>query len=273
MSGELGRRLGTNLIQEPRELGTDLIGWTPASLSSLVAWWDPFAAYITLNGSDVSGWVTRAHNGSGPYNLVQATAGKQPLYSTSDSNLNNLPSVIFTAANVDQLTVDALAATGVFDEPNAHTIAIVARRAAAGVLHHFFGAGDNASGSFRYELSYDASDDYALYHSTAAGGAESLPTTRADGVGRYAIIHSMSGGGTNYTVRVNGTQIASATYVAAKHPSGLDWAAFGNRRFFGVAAGNSGWDGSIAHIVVCSTQLSGGDLTSLETWMRSQANA
>ena len=62
----------------------------PPSTDGLVMYLDAAAPYITLNGSNVSGWANR-HGGTGDYS--QGTASAQPLYSASDANFNGRPSV------------------------------------------------------------------------------------------------------------------------------------------------------------------------------------
>jgi len=52
--------------------------WSPDDESSLVAWYQN-AVGISLNGSDVSGWVDSAP--AGLYDMGQATATEQPAYS------------------------------------------------------------------------------------------------------------------------------------------------------------------------------------------------
>jgi len=54
------------------------------------AWYDADSTYITLNGSDVSQWDDKSGN---DIHMSQSTTSAQPPYSSSNSSLNNLPSV------------------------------------------------------------------------------------------------------------------------------------------------------------------------------------
>jgi hypothetical protein len=57
---------------------TKILGaWSPEQEASLVAWYQ-YQTGITLNGSDVSEWADY----TGAYNMVQATAARQPAYSS-----------------------------------------------------------------------------------------------------------------------------------------------------------------------------------------------
>ena len=57
---------------------TKILGaWSPEQEASLVAWYQ-YQTGITLNGSDVSEWADY----TGVYDMVQATATKQPAYSS-----------------------------------------------------------------------------------------------------------------------------------------------------------------------------------------------
>jgi len=69
----LAQRLGLS-INSTRPLGK----WSPDDEPKLVAWYQN-AVGISLNGSDVSGWVDSAP--AGLYDMVQATATEQPAYS------------------------------------------------------------------------------------------------------------------------------------------------------------------------------------------------
>ncbi len=69
--------------------------WTdifdPADISDLFAWYDAGKG-ITLNGSDVSQWDDQSGNGN---DAVQATATRQPLFESSNSDFNDKPAVFF----------------------------------------------------------------------------------------------------------------------------------------------------------------------------------
>ena len=55
-------------------------GWQPSDETGLEAWYK-YQTGITLNGSDVSAW---ADSSSNSFDMVQATASKQPAYNSGD---------------------------------------------------------------------------------------------------------------------------------------------------------------------------------------------
>ena len=84
--------------------------WSPDDETSLVAWYQN-AVGITLNGSDVSAWADSAP--AGLYDMVQATATKQPAYQ-SDGTLT------FVSADENNLQT-----TGQIELPGNFTIGII----------------------------------------------------------------------------------------------------------------------------------------------------
>ena len=67
--------LGNSLVNSL--VNSSVSSWAPSDESSLVAWYQ-YQTGITLNGSNVSEWADYTGN----YNMVQATAAKQPAYSS-----------------------------------------------------------------------------------------------------------------------------------------------------------------------------------------------
>lgn len=280
MSGELGTRLGTNLIQEPRELGTDLIGWSPAKLSSLVAWWDPSPAYITLNGADVSAWTTRAYGSAyGSLTVSQGTAGKQPLYVSSSTNLNNQPAVRFTAANSDVLLVQGAAVTTWADlwltnnGANPYTIYVGFYRAIAGANQGLVTCGHSTTAGSRHEWWMNSVDDLSWYRQHPVNGAETVAPADTISVGKWYAGLAADGVGTNAKLYRNATQTYSAAYTLNRTPGvgGVDVIAIGASIFAGVYPNAANFfDGDLGHIVICDQQLSGADLTNLQNFFASQ---
>ena len=67
---------------------------SPIEIQKLISWFKADKG-IALNGANVSQWDDPINQ----HNLIQATAADQPLYSSSDSDFNNKPSVTFDGGN------------------------------------------------------------------------------------------------------------------------------------------------------------------------------
>jgi len=96
-----------------------LVGWTPASITTAL-WLDADdATTITLNDTTVSQWNDKSGNGR---NFSQATAGNQPVYSTSALNGKNVINFVST----DSLTRAAIP----FNDLGNNSLYIVGNRTA-----------------------------------------------------------------------------------------------------------------------------------------------
>lgn len=129
-----------------------------------VGWWRADLG-ITLNGGDVSAWADQSGNGS---HLLQANPALQPLYTASDANFNNQPSLTFTAANGDYM--DCL--TGGSSGNPQHSVFAVIR---TGTLAASFAAFVNygrSTASTSSSLIGENSGDAAWF----GGGGQTLPT-------------------------------------------------------------------------------------------------
>lgn len=92
--------------------------WTPASESSLHAWWD--ARYISgvTNNASFTPWTDQSTNA---YQIAQGTSSKRPKYMASVSQFNNLPAVRFDGID------DVFTVTGLTLNSSAYTIYIAYR--------------------------------------------------------------------------------------------------------------------------------------------------
>lgn len=86
--------------------GSPATAFAAGTLPSLAAWYKADAG-ITLNGATVSAWADQSGVGDSNRNLSQGTAGFQPTFVASDSNLGNRPSLLFTAASSTRLVSGA----------------------------------------------------------------------------------------------------------------------------------------------------------------------
>lgn len=113
----LALKLGMSIGGSNRPMGAS---WTPASEGTdLVAWYKNQKG-ITLNGSDVSAW---ADSSSNSFDMVQATASKQPAYNSGN--------IEFTAADTQNLqsasdiTLSGAFTVGIKLEPDSLNLAII----------------------------------------------------------------------------------------------------------------------------------------------------
>ncbi len=112
----LALKLGMSIGGSNRPMG----GWTPDSEgTNLVAWYKNKEG-ITLNGSDVSAW---ADSSSNSFDMLQATASKQPAYNSGD--------IEFTAADTQNLqsasdiTLSGAFTVGIKLQPDALNLAVI----------------------------------------------------------------------------------------------------------------------------------------------------
>jgi len=93
--------------------------WNPSDETNLEAWYKNQTG-ITLNGSDVSAW---ADSSSNSFDMVQATASKQPAYNSGN--------IEFTAADTQSLqSASDITLSGVFTigmklEPDVSNVAVI----------------------------------------------------------------------------------------------------------------------------------------------------
>ena len=113
----LALKLGMSIGGSNRPMGAS---WTPASEGTdLVAWYKNQEG-ITLNGSDVSAW---ADSSSNSFDMIQATASKQPAYNSGD--------IEFVAADTQNLqsasdiTLSGAFTVGMKLEPDALNLAVI----------------------------------------------------------------------------------------------------------------------------------------------------
>jgi len=159
--------------------------WSPASLD-LAAWYDVSdASTITHSAGAVSEWRDKTDNGR---DLVQATPGSQPLYSSTSWNGSDLPSITFDGTddflqNAVQLSQPTVTLAAVFDQTgtnNADRIFGI-RGSSAATKVNFGLAYDN---SLRYDGAYSGSSVAGSTgkHLRVATRTTSTQTGHVDGV-------------------------------------------------------------------------------------------
>jgi len=113
----LALKLGMSIGGSNRPMGAS---WTPASEGiDLVAWYKNQVG-ITLNGSDVSAW---ADSSSNSFDMVQATASKQPAYNGGDIEFTSADTQNLQSAS--DITLSGAFTVGMKLEPDALNLAVI----------------------------------------------------------------------------------------------------------------------------------------------------
>ena len=212
-------------------------GWTPASLPTLHAWWDPSdAATITQSGGLVSQMADKS--GSGLH--MVASAGAMPTWGASTQN--GLYTLDYT---ID--ASDAMYTSGVGGLTQPFTVATVVKLTITSGSTYIF---TTPSAPFFYCYA----GELRLYQ-TATGPARAADTSWH--------IHTATFDGTTSKLRIDGGSEVSG---------GIGGTGIGTSFILGAisATGNSDISGYIAETVVCSGVLAGSDLTSLEAYLQAK---
>jgi hypothetical protein len=125
--------------------------WTPAQITTAL-WLDAAdESTITLNSTTVSQWNDKSGNGR---NFSQATAGSQPVYSTSALNGKNVVNFVSTdaltraAIPFNDLGNNSLYVVGNRTGGNAYNVAVIISRAAGRTRNMLFGDGSTYWGVY-----------------------------------------------------------------------------------------------------------------------------
>jgi hypothetical protein len=125
--------------------------WTPAQITTAL-WLDAAdASTITLNGSTVSQWNDKSGNSR---NFSQATAGNQPVYSTSALNGKNVinfvssDSLTRAAIPFNDLGNNSLYVVGNNTGGNSFNVTVIISRAATRTRNMLFGNGSSYWGVY-----------------------------------------------------------------------------------------------------------------------------
>lgn len=214
-------------------------GWTPADLPNVQFWYDADdASTITSSGGLVSQWNDKSGNAR---HLTQATSGSRPSTGTRTLNGRNVIDHDGTGKN--------LANTGWTFTRTEYTAVIVAE----------------VDSKTSWNLFTSSWQDLAWIRGSSGGGT--LPHNRMDF------------GGYTPTVSVDGTTLSPMTSGAMHTAAGSGpilavglGAPNTNGQSFATSIATSTWalDGGVAEILLVLGTISGGDMTSLTSYLSSK---
>lgn len=243
--------LGSTLIYD-KTVG----GWTPADLASLVAWYDASdTATITQSSGAVSQWDDKDNSGN---DQTQATGNKQPTTGTDTQNSLNV--LTWPTGNDDVLENTSFANLPAGD----FTLFAVYKRDASasnpsGNISVIAHGGTSSNLSDRaFHLSYNDTSFRVLVADNS--GNKTLDQTRNDLYNIHSVIADF---GSTLKYRLNAAnEQSTALGTAVKAVTQL---AIGD--FLGNGVTDYNLRGKLAEIIICSSALSAGDVSSAESYL------
>lgn len=212
-----------------------IAAWTPASLPSLIGWWDMAdAATITSSGSPAKASQLADKSGAARH-LVQATGTKQPTTGTRTINGQNV--FLFDGSD-DNMT----ATFGTLTDPVTILMVVQADSLAHVAIIPF----DANHASNRHQTWTGSTTQWSIYEGgSIGGGAVGSADTNA-----VQIVSVFTSGGAS-TMYKNGTSIFSGNVGSSTMTDIM----------VGASAGANGWEGVIGEMVVMNASISGSDRT------------
>jgi hypothetical protein len=211
-------------------------GFTPATLSGLVGWWDAADNATITIATNVSEWRSKV----GKFKAVQATANNQPLYQAAQQNGRN--AVYFDGVN-DSMSIGDM--SSLF--PTAASVVVAYRpdsdteysaiMTTSNTDFWVYGAGTSYIGTFK--------------GTRLNGVASTLPTSG------NAIV-AVTSDSSNYRVYLNN---------AIAHDVAADFLAGANHLFAAGASGGSVMKGWMYEVVYYSRTLSTAELRAISSYM------
>ena len=136
------------LLQHPYKTSS-IIGISPSTISSLDCWFDGSGANnFTLSVSNVSRWIDKTGRGR---DLVQATAGNQPIFST------NTGEVVFSGAQFMTFSITPAITN------SDYTIFVLEKRQSNTVPNYFIG-GSNTTSYTQLYMGYNTTSNFYFDH-------------------------------------------------------------------------------------------------------------
>jgi len=233
-------------------------GWNPTQLPEAAYWWRSDLG-ITLSSGQVSNWVDQISGLSVP----QATAARQPDYTTSNANFNNKPTLDFVAADLQFLSGFA----PIWSPGQDLTVITISSGPGVGTSTMF-----GSLNYFRVEASYTNATTYAIIRGLFNYGSNNYVTSQAGYTANTPDIIvaqlNRSGNGTGYLGQTFKTTLTQPAVV----PNPYFWqtvqnaTTFGARRFGGGSVSNY-FTGSIAEVIVTKTALTAYDWLNLNEYI------
>lgn len=240
-----------------------LTSWLPNSLT-MSLWLDANYTPSINSGSPantdpITAWVDRSPNA---VTYSQATSGKRPTYATNQQN--GRPAISFSNAsqqNLTETTINTVSAGSAF------TICVVAKLSSFAQPYMYMAVFKAASSNPSMALSTNASykdmffgDDTSASNKFAVNRFTTISNTT--GWNGYQIFYNGSGSTTasNYSGAVNST---SLTRTGTSGNDGATKNIVGSYKDSVIY----NWNGYIGEVMVFSSQLTGSDLTNLQTYL------
>lgn len=219
-------------------------GWTPASISTAL-WLDAAdASTITLNATTVSQWNDKSGNGR---NFSQATAGNQPVYSTSALNGKN----VINFLSADSLTRGTIP----FNDLGNNSLYIVGNRTGRTGQYNVSCILSRASARSRTMLFAYPSGGWGSY----TGGEVKSPSGSVST--SYQICEMIADQSSNtYLFYQDGTSQGSNGIVNTN-------TAFGDSCYIGNDQYGSWLDGNIAEVIFCDEKNTDADRQKIEGYL------
>lgn len=240
-----------------------LTSWLPSSLT-MSLWLDAnytpsINSGAPANTDPITAWVDRSPNA---VTYAQSTSGKRPTYATNQQN--GRPAISFSQASQQNLTETTIntVATG-----TAFTIVVVAKLTSFVQAYMYMACFKSATSNPSMALSTNASykdmffgDDVSASNKYAVNRFTTISNlTSWHG---YQIFYNGSGSNTasNYTGSVDSTAL---TRTASSGNDGATKNIIGSYKDSVIY----NWDGQIGEVMVFSSQLTGSNLTNLQTYL------
>jgi hypothetical protein len=232
--------------------------WNPTQLPLVQNWWRSDLG-ITLSSGQVSDWVDQISGLSVP----QATAARQPDYTTSNSTFNGQPTLDFVAA--DQQFLSALAP--IWSPGQDLTVITISSGSGVGTSTMF-----GSLNYFRVEASYSAATTYAIIRGFLTYGSNNYSTTQSGYTTNQPDIIvaelNRSGNGTGYLGQTYKSSLTQPAVIPNPYflQTVQNATTFGARRFGGGSVSNY-FTGSIAEVIVTKTALTAYDWQNLNQYI------
>lgn len=237
MGDQFAARAGGLIVRNPMAPGA----WTPASLPSLIAWYDAAnAASITSSGGLVSQWNDLSGNAN---HLVQATGANKP--TTGVDTIGGVNAIKFVGGTPTWLAVTFTALT----QPSTILMVINPTSFAQANVIPF----DSNDGAARHQTWVQgAGSDWGMY----AGAVANVGLVPVTGAQQIVSVYNNP----NSNFYRNGTQTGGNLTTNTQTMHGLTLGSDASR------AAGAGWVGDIAEFVIMNAAISGADRTNWNTY-------
>jgi len=217
----------------------------PAFYSGMQLWLKADSG-VVLDGNNVTQWTDQSNNGN---NLIQTVSSAQPLHTSNNLSLNNLPSVYFDGN-------DNLNGGDILDLDNHDITAVCLIRSNTTATTTYFAKSDYSATPGHYALAAFGSD-FGFYYSPYVTG----PTPPDSSYFFCTVLLNRSNGLTR--IRKNGSTFSTVTYT----PESTYW---DNTLAFCLGSnsnGNYNLNGEITELLFYDTVLNNNQINNIESYL------